>query len=122
MAQQPHRFSLFSQSLDRAAFLAYFLGAIIPLGALAFLASEYLKTSTGDTRLLIIVLVISLAALSLASFFALRRTVGNAITQLDRENKRLEALVRSSRRLALATDDSEVTEIALESVLRIAAD
>jgi putative nucleotidyltransferase with HDIG domain len=64
--------------------------------------------------------VISLAALSLASFFALRRTVGNAITQLDRENKRLEALVRSSRRLALATDDSEVTEIALESVLRIA--
>ena len=78
MAKQPHRFSLFSQSLDRAAFIAYFLGAIVPLAALAYVASEYLKTTTGESRLILIVLVISLAGLSLVSFLALRRTIRNS--------------------------------------------
>lgn len=120
MAKQPHRFSLFSQSLDRAAFIAYFLGAIIPLGAFTYLARDYLERSTGEARLLLMVMVVSLAGLSLASFLALRRTVRKAVEQLDRDNKRLEALVRSSRRLAAATDDSEVRRIGLDSALSIA--
>ena len=120
MAKQPHRFSLFAQSLDRAAFIAYFMGAIIPLAAFAYLASVYLNSSPGESRLFLTTLVISLAGLSLASFLALRRTIGNAISQLDRENKRLEALVSGSRRLASTTDEVEVAKIALESALRIA--
>ncbi len=38
MTKRPHHLSIFAQSLDRQAFVAYFLGAIVPLAALALVA------------------------------------------------------------------------------------
>ena len=42
MAQQ-YRFSLFAQRLDLVAFVAYFLGAVVPLGALVYVTQKYLE-------------------------------------------------------------------------------
>ena len=36
-----HAGSIFSQKLDRVAFTAYFMGAVVPLGALVLLAHRY---------------------------------------------------------------------------------
>ena len=42
--------SIFSQKLDRAAFTAYFLGAIVPLIALAFVVERYVLPSRERAR------------------------------------------------------------------------
>ncbi len=78
-----NRFSLFAQPLDRAALVAYFLGAVIPLGALGFVTQKYLEVArlqpgAGVTlfqsRWFLLALIVSIAILSLASFLALRRS------------------------------------------------
>ncbi len=40
--------SIFSQKLDRAAFTAYFLGAVVPLVALAFVVERYVRCCQVD--------------------------------------------------------------------------
>lgn len=127
MARQS-RFSLFSQPLDRAAFVAYFLGAVIPLAALGFVTQEYfraagLQTDAGVTllrsRLFLIALIVSIAILSLASFLALRRTMRQALVRAERENRRLADLVGSSRSLAAAAHETDVLRIAAEHVAKL---
>ena len=50
MKPRVNRRSLFSQKLDRIAFAAYFLGAVVPLGALAYWpAAQALMVFFGET-------------------------------------------------------------------------
>ncbi len=123
---RPSRFSLFAQPLDRAAFVAYFLGAIVPLGALGLLTQRYLRVAgveSGATffqsRPLLLVSLVSIAVLSLASFLALRRTMQRALARARKENQRLADLVRSSRTLAAAAHESDVLRIAAEHVAKL---
>ncbi len=127
MARQS-RFSLFAQPLDRAAFVAYFLGAVIPLGALGLVTQKYfeaagLRTASGVTllqsRLFLLALIVSIAVLSLASFLALRRTMRQALERAKMENQRLADLVRSSRTLAAATHEADVLRITTEHVAKL---
>ncbi len=121
-----NRFSLFNQPLDRAAFVAYFLGAVIPLAALGFLTQKYLQVarlqegaSFLQSRPLLLGLIVSISVLSLASFLALRRTMRQALVRAERENQRLADLVQSSRTLATAAHESDVLRIAAEHVAKL---
>lgn len=110
MARRPHRFSLFAQPLDRAAFVAYFLGAVVPLAALAWVVRRWawpaLQGSDGAWS--VVGVLVSIAVLSLVSFLALRRTARLALARLDRENQRLQALLRAARALSASTSDQEI--------------
>ncbi len=110
MAQRPHRYSVFSQPLDRAALLAYFLGGVVPLVALALFARRYaarelLRPQVGGV-------ILGLALLSLASFLLLQKTTRSALGRAALDNERLTQLVSSSRALAQASDREEVLAIA----------
>jgi hypothetical protein len=111
--------SLFSQGIDRAAFVSYFLGAVVPLLALAYLAHEYVLPSMQDDRaaLGLVALVVSVGSLSLASFAVLRRVARQSLARLDAHGKRLETLLDASRSVALAPYGAEVCRSAVQYAL-----
>jgi diguanylate cyclase (GGDEF)-like protein len=89
------KLSLTSGNPDRGTFVAYFLGAIVPLLGLGYMVGRYttleaslLDEDFGLVRLgsnAILWLFTSIASLSLASFFLLRRLVNHSM----RENRNL---------------------------------
>ncbi|MCZ6726219.1 MAG: HD domain-containing protein [Acidobacteria bacterium] len=104
------RFSIFSQPLDRAAFVAYFLGGVVPLVTLVLVIKRYagaalLRPGLGG-------LILSLALLSLASFFVLQRTTRQSVGRAQRHSRRLASLVDASRSLAQTADRDGVVAIA----------
>lgn len=114
MVRKPHPLSLLSQPLDRAAFFAYFLGAVVPLAALAWVVDRYVPRSGGDdtTRWSLVVALLFLGLLSLGSFLALRKTAHGAVARLNRDNLRLGQLLDASRDLSVAGDESEIFRLA----------
>ena len=92
MSMSESRHSIFSHSLDRIAFTAYFLGAIVPLIALVFVVNRYVIPNISESRITIgiIALVVSIAVLSMASFLALRRSTRKSQRQMETDNARLE--------------------------------
>ena len=74
MTKRPHHLSIFAQSLDRQAFVAYFLGAIVPLAALALVAHRYVIPGIQDrsTAIWLVAGLVSISLLSLAAFPAQR--------------------------------------------------
>jgi hypothetical protein len=70
--------SIFSEELDHAICLTYFLGSVVPLLALAWTMSRYALPiaeheafATGG----MVALIVSVGAVSLTSFLALRRII-----------------------------------------------
>jgi hypothetical protein len=105
-----HRGSIFSQRLDRTTFTAYFLGAVVPLLALGFVVERYvIPTLTEKGQVLgMIALVGSIAALSLLSFMVLRKTTHSTLERIDRDNRRLAALLGASTTLAASEYASDI--------------
>jgi HD-GYP domain-containing protein (c-di-GMP phosphodiesterase class II) len=104
MADARRLSSIFSQKLDRSAFTAYFLGAVVPLVALAVVVERFVLPRLHD-RLALLGLsgaVVSIAVLSLASFLTLRATTRRSIATMDRDNQRLGSLLQVSGSLARA--------------------
>ncbi len=99
MARRPHRLSLFAQPLDRAAFITYFLGAVVPLAALAWVVHRFVRPTLqrADALLWLVAGLTAIGALSLVAFLALRRTTRQALGRLDGENRRLGALLGAAR-------------------------
>ena len=105
--------SLFDQSLDRAVFVTFFLGAITPLIGLAILSERVMPTvEARDDQFALVGVVIATAVLSLGSFLALRRIVKNALSRITDQNARLESLLRVARELADAPHVQMVAESA----------
>ena len=94
--------SIFSQKLDRVALTAYFLGAVVPLIALGFILERFVLPTVADriVSLGLIGLVLSIGFLSLASFFALRRTTRTSLARMDADNDRLASLLDAAGALA----------------------
>jgi len=88
-----NRNSIFSQTLDRVVYTTYFLGAIVPLIALAVLANVFVLPVVTDrfAWLGLVGLVFSTASLSLGSFLALRRTTHHTLDRMSADNRRLNA-------------------------------
>ena len=69
MASIEHSKSLFSQKLDRIAFVSYFLGAVVPLVAVAVIVQQFVMPTLDETRLAIgIVAAVSCKLPSLGTF------------------------------------------------------
>lgn len=118
MTRKKRRLSLFAQPFDRAAFIAYFLGAVVPLAVAIWLATSPVGAALpAPWRRGIWV---ALAALVLGSFLALRRTARAILARLDRDNSRLAALLAASRSLAATRGDREVMRVAAESAPDVA--
>lgn len=123
MAHSAHRLSIFSQSLDRAAFVAYFLGAVVPLLALAVVVHRFALPTlpeSGPWAAGLVTLVMSIGALSAAAFLLLRRVTWKTVAQARADNERLEALLETSGQLATTPHASEVAAATAVCALRIA--
>jgi len=120
MRKSPHKNSIFSQRLDRTTSIAYFLGAIIPLLALAAVVHRYvLPTLPGSSFIGMIVLVSSIAVLSLASFEVLRRTTRLTLERINRDNKRLAALLGTSTTLTASEHASDIASTAVACAVEL---
>jgi diguanylate cyclase (GGDEF)-like protein len=93
MRTSNHPLSLFAYPPRRAAFVAYFLGAVVPLVVLGVVVERHLLTRinnpAGDLHLLLGVAgtlgaFLSISLLSLACFLMLRRVLGDAVEQQRR--------------------------------------
>jgi K+-sensing histidine kinase KdpD len=116
--------SIFSQKLDRVAFISYFLGAVVPLVALGFVVESYaLPTLTDRYAILGLVgLVVSIAVLSLASFLTLRVTTRRSLRRIDRDHRRLGTLLEVSSSLAGMQYGGEAADAAARSALSLTGD
>ncbi len=105
-----HRNSIFSQRLDRTTFTAYFMGAVVPLLALGFVVDRYVIPTIPDKSHIVgmIALVSSIAVLSLLSFLVLRKTTHSTLARIDRDNRRLSALLGASTSLTASEYASDI--------------
>jgi len=111
--------SIFSQKLDRVAFSAYLLGAIVPLAALAWVVESFVMPEVSDRylRFALIGAVASIAMLSLAAFLTLRRTTRSSLARMDQDNHRLQALLEVSGTLAGVGHATDAAEQATRAAL-----
>ena len=102
-----------SEQLDRLAYSTFFLGAVVPLCALAVTLERFVIPSQADRNDAIawIMAGASIAVLSLGSFFALRRLTRRVVAHMDRDNHRLTSLLRVSGQLSGAEFLGEATQI-----------
>ncbi len=103
MSKAPNAKSIFSQELDRAVFVAYFLGAVVPLLAFAIAIQQYVLPTLGDDNFLAqaaIAITCGILVLSLVAFFMLRRLTHNAISRMNADNERLKAILAASQELS----------------------
>ncbi len=127
MPRRPGRHSIFAQTLDRAVFLAYFLGAVVPLLALGWFFGYPAVEAAADTQgsqgiagaLGLMGILASSGALCLGSFFVLRRFAHQTLAQLDADKQRLSHLVDVSASLAEAPHAGEVARAASEAALAV---
>ena len=123
MSSDTRNTSIFSQKLDRIVFTAYFLGAVVPLLALAFIAERFVLDTLTDRLawLGLIALILSIGSLSLASFFILRRTTRQTLERMDADNVRLTSLLDASASFASAQLGTEAATTAVRCGLELAA-
>jgi HD-GYP domain-containing protein (c-di-GMP phosphodiesterase class II) len=116
-----HRNSIFSQRLDRTTFTAYFLGAIVPLLALGFVVERYvIPTISAKGQILgLIALVSSIAILSLLSFLVLRKTTHSTLERIDRDNRRLSALLGASTTLTASEYAGDIAATAVTCAVEL---
>jgi HD-GYP domain-containing protein (c-di-GMP phosphodiesterase class II) len=121
MRKSPHKNSIFSQELDRTTFIAYFLGAIIPLLALAFVVHHYVLPTLPSTGAFsgMVALVSSIAVLSLASFQVLRTTTRQTLARTNRDNKRLAAMLKTSTTLTASEHTNDIASTAVGCAIEL---
>jgi len=121
-AKKKNLVSIFSQKLDRVAFTAYFLGAVVPLVALGIVIEKFVLPTLSDTYTTfgLVGVLTSIAVLSLGSFLALRRTTRHSIERIDSDNRRLSALLGISKSLSTVEYGNFAAETATRTALDLA--
>lgn len=107
-----HRLSLFSQRLDRVAYVAWFLGAVVPFGLLAGMLATADVAFTSRLGAELVSLVVSASVLSFASFVTLRRMTRRALDRMDDDAIRLTTLLNASTALASAATTEDAASVA----------
>ncbi|UCE86697.1 MAG: EAL domain-containing protein [Deltaproteobacteria bacterium] len=120
-----HRISIFSQKLDRAAFVVYFLGGVVPLVALGVVVDRYALAPFAPERnayssAALIGVMVSTCALSLTCFFALRRMTRRSLQQIDRDSRQLASLFSATSSLAAAQHGYDVAHRAARCAVTLA--
>jgi GAF domain-containing protein len=118
----PVRLSIFAHGIDRAAFVAYFLGAVVPLAALGWLTHVHVLPHLQEGRAAqgLVGLIVSVGVLSLVAFLALRRVARQSVARLQAQGQRLETLLEASHAVAQAPYGAEVCRLAARYVLGLA--
>ena len=96
---------IFSGELDRAAFIVYFLGAVVPLIGFGLVVDRFALPTIDDhdSEIALTVALVAVGALTFSAFLVLRRLIHEALARMTRDNERLEGLLEWSN----ALDDSE---------------
>jgi putative nucleotidyltransferase with HDIG domain len=112
---------LLSDQLDRVAYSTFFLGAVVPLLALAVTLERFVLPGIEDrnTAIAWILAGVSIGVLSLGSFFALRHMTRRVVAHMKRDNVRLSALLRVSGELADAQHLAQATDTVARCALEI---
>ena len=114
------RASFFWKSLDRAAFLAYFLGAVVPFAVLGIAAERFAFPYVDETtRMAGLAGIASLGVLSLGAFLALRRAAQSAVAHMQGDNDRLEALLEAASALSKSHNAGSAAEMLARSAARL---
>ena len=121
MRQTHKKGSLFSQKIDRVAFITYFLGAVVPLVALGAVAEHYVLPNMRDRNAILglIGMISSIGVLSLASFLILRHMTRSTLAQMNLDNARLATLLGVSGKLAAAQHVTDATNACARSALEL---
>lgn len=125
MGTRAGRHSLFARDLDRAVFLAYFLGAVVPLVALGwFFALPMIDQASAGTDSLsqtralgLLGLLVSSGLLCLGSFLVLRRFVHQTLERIGADRRRLSRLVDVSQGLSEVAHAGDVARAVAEAAL-----
>jgi putative nucleotidyltransferase with HDIG domain len=122
MSASPPSGSIFSQKLDRVSFIAYFLGAVVPLAALGFVVDRFVLPALDDglSTAALLGSLASITVLSLASFLVLRQSTRRSLRQMDADNQRLTSLFDASGSLGRAGDAHEALAAAARGALELA--
>src|SRR5258706_13507209 len=105
---------IFSGELDRAAFIVYFLGAVVPLIGLGLVIDRFALPSLEDrsSELGMIAALVCTGVLTFGAFLVLRRLIHGALSRMKRDNERLAGLLEWSNALGDAEHVSDVLESA----------
>lgn len=95
---KPPRLSLAAHGVSYRAFLVFFLGSVVPLGFLAYLAERYvlpgLARTEGQTEVIgITVAILLIAILALLAYLVLGKAMRETVTEIRGSNERLQALL-----------------------------
>ncbi|MEE8164307.1 MAG: HD domain-containing phosphohydrolase, partial [Myxococcota bacterium] len=112
---------ILSRKLDRVVFVAYFLGAVVPLVALGVVIDSYQLAALADpvSAIGLLGLVGSICLLSLSSFFMLRRMTYRSLAQMDQDKRRAARLLRASSAFAASPHADEAVATAARSALAL---
>jgi HD-GYP domain-containing protein (c-di-GMP phosphodiesterase class II) len=113
--------SIFTAKLDRAAFTAYFLGAIVPLVTLAVVLHRFVLPDLEGAYATegMLALLVSLTVLSLSSFLALRRTTRRSLAEMKVNNARLASLLSMSRTLSTTQYENDAAQTTTRCALEL---
>jgi len=116
-----HKNSIFSQRLDRTTSTAYLLGAIVPLIALGVIVERYVIPALPNKNQVLgmMGLVASIAILSFLSFLVLRKMTHSTLERIDRDNRRLSALLGASTTLTASEHASEIAATAVTCAVEL---
>jgi putative nucleotidyltransferase with HDIG domain len=111
-----------SDRLDRVAYGAFFLGAVVPLLALTVTLERFVLPGLDDRMAEIAWMLagVSIGVLSLGSFFTLRHLTRNVLAHMSRDNQRLASLLRISGELGNATHLGEATGMVARCAVELA--
>ncbi|HKA16515.1 MAG TPA: HD domain-containing phosphohydrolase [Myxococcota bacterium] len=116
MAKIGWRERMFSGEFDRAAFIVYFLGAVVPLIGFGLVVDQFALPNLDDhgNELALITALLFTGALTFGAFLALRRLIHAALSRMKRDNDRLAGLLDWSNALGDAEHVSDVLASATE--------
>jgi putative nucleotidyltransferase with HDIG domain len=107
---------VFSGEFDRAAFIVYFLGAVVPLIGFGLVVDRYALPTIVDhgAELALTAALVAVGALTFGAFLLLRRLIHAALARMKRDNERLEGLLEWSNALGDSEHVSDVLASATE--------
>jgi len=108
---------IFSGELDRAAFIVYFLGAVVPLIGFGLVVDRFALPSLEDHEVEIALTgaLVAVGALTFGAFLVLRRLIHLALARMKRDNERLEGLLEWSNALG---DSEHVSDVLASATAR----
>jgi HD-GYP domain-containing protein (c-di-GMP phosphodiesterase class II) len=108
---------IFSGELDRAAFIVYFLGAVVPLIGFGLVVDQFALPSLQDhdVELALTGALVAVGALTFGAFLVLRRLIHATLSRMKRDNERLAGLLEWSNALG---DSEHVSDVLASATAR----